>query len=286
VPARLLLLDDASATPTERWVERPFLTIGTDSGSDVLLATGGQEVRVYLQFREGRYEAFNKQAGEVRLGGRPVPAGTSAAWESGVELEAGGHRLRLVVEGDPAPGPRPLAAPSRPVREPIREQSRSSQATTPAPAAMPDAAPPPDRSRTIKLGVIFACLAASTLLVLRDRILPASTVAASDPEAVTALIEDAFKAEATAAKQPAAELRQRLVRRLQSAETAWLEGDEVVAAERYAALKRYLDGSRLAAKAKTSPADPGPAGAKPVAADWQARLAGHVDARLADPAGQ
>lgn len=285
MPARLLLLDDTSATPTEWWVERPFLTISTDSGSDLPLAAGGEEVRIYLQFREGRYEAFNKQASEVRLGGQPVPVGTSAAWEPGVELEAGRHRLRLVVEGDPAPGPRPLAAAPGPAREQAREPVRAAQAT-PAPMASLDAAPPADRSRTVKLGVIFACLAASTLLLVRDRILPSSSAAASDPEAVTAFIKEAFPAKTAdlqpgaakdvAAAEEAAELRRRLARRLQWAETAWLQEDYPLAADRYAALKRYLDASRL-------PAD---AGASPTQDDWRARLAGHVDGRLADLARQ
>ncbi len=285
MPARLLILEDASAPPTERWVERPFLTIGTDPGSDVPLAAGGDEVRVYLQFRDGRYEVFNKQAGDLRLGGRTVPAGTSAAWESDAELEAGGRRLRLVMEGDPAPGLRPLAAAPRSARERAREPE---QAGHPTPAAVtgPVVAPPPDRGQPVKIAVIFACLAASTLLLLRDRILPASTAAASDPEAVTALIMDAFQVEGVAANEPAAELEQRLARRLQWAETAWLQGDVAVAAERYAALKRYLDGSWLAATTKGPPTDAGAAGAKPAAADWQARLASHVDARLADLARQ
>lgn len=264
MPARLLLLDDASATSTERWIERPFLTIGTDPGSDLPLAAGGEEVRIYLQFRDGRYEAFNKQAGELRLGGRPVPAGTSAAWEPGAELEAGGHRLRLVVEGDPAPGTRPLAAASRPARAPMREPARPGQAT-PAPATGPEPGPPADRSQAVKLAVIFGCLAASTLLLFRDRILPAAAVAASDPEGVTALIMEGFAAQA-------AERNRRLAQRLQWAETAWLQEDYPLAVERYTALKRYLDGSRLDAVA----------GAGSAADDWQTRLAGHVDARLAD----
>jgi len=306
VPARLLLFDDGSATPTEQWIERPFLTIGTDSGSDVPLAAGGEEVRVYLQFRDGRYEAFNKQAGEVRLGGRPVLAGTSAAWEPGAELESGGHRLRLVVEGDPTPGTRPLAVAPRPAREPNREAVRSAQ-TTPAPVAGSDAAPPADRSQAVKLMVIFGCLAASTLLLFRDRILPPSAAVATDPEGVTSLIKEAFAAQATdqqpatakdttaadepdaakesaAADEPdaakesavAAELRRRLARRLQWAETAWLQGDYPLAAGRYTALKQYLDSSRLAVAA----------GAALAADDWRTRLAGHVDARLADLARQ
>ncbi len=293
MPARLLLLDDESASPTERWIERPFLTIGTDPGSDVPLATSGNEVQIYLQFRDGRYEAFNKHADEVQLGGRPVPTGTSAAWEPGVELEAGGHRLRLVVEGDPAPGTRPFAASPRPAREPNQESVRSAQAP-PAPAAGLDAARPADRSQAVKLAVIFGCLAASTLLLFRDRILPPSAAVATDPEGVTALIKEAFTAQATdqqpatakgttvadepdAAKEAAAaELRRRLARRLQWAETAWVQQDYPLAAERYAALKQYLDSSRLAVAA----------GAAPAADEWRTRLAGHVDARLADLARQ
>lgn len=279
MPARLLLLDDASATPTELWIERPFVVIGTDSGSDVPLTIGGEEVQIYLQFRDGRYEVFNKQSGEVRLGGRPVPLGTSAAWEPGVEFEVGRHRLRLVVEGDPAPGPRPLAAASRPVRELNREPARPGQAT-PAPTTGPDPGPPADRSQRVKLAVIVGCLAASTLLLFRDRIMPPSATAVSDPEGITSLIKDAFAAQTTdqqpaAAKEPA-DLRRRLARRLQWAETAWLQQDYPLAAERYTALKRYLDASRLAPAAEDSPA----------ADDWQTRLAIHVDARLADLARQ
>lgn len=292
MPARLLLLDDSSATPTEHWIERPFLTIGTDSGSDVPLAAGGEQVRVYLQFRDGSYEAFSKQAGEVRLGGRPVPAGTSAAWEPGVELEAGGHRLRLVVEGDPAPGPRPLAAAPRPAREANRKLVRSAP-TTPASVAGLDAAPPAERSQAVKLAVIFGCLAASTLLLFRDRILPPSAAVATDPEGVTALIKEALTAQVTdqqpasakgiiaadepdAAKEAAAELRRRLARRLQWAETAWLQEDYPLAAGRYTALKQYLYSFRLAVTA----------GAAPAADEWRTRLAGHVDDRLADLARQ
>ncbi len=281
MPARLLILEDASASQTECWVERPFLTIGTDPGSDVPLATGGDEVRVYLQFRDGRYEVFNKQTGHLRLGGRTVPAGTSAAWESDAELEAGGRRLRLVVEGDPAPGLRPLAAAPRSTRERAREPEQAGH-PTPAPVTGSVVAPPAARGQPLKIAVIFGCLAASTLLLLRDRILPASTAAASDREAVTTLIMDAFQVVGVEANEPAAALRRRLARRLQWAETAWLQGDVAVAAERYSALKRYLDGSWLAANTKGPPTDAGAAGVKPAADDWRTRLAGHVDARLAD----
>jgi hypothetical protein len=153
--------------------------------------------------------------------------------------------------------------------------------------------------------VIFGCLAASTLLLFRDRIQPPSAAAASEPEGVTALIREAFTVQATdqqsatakgttaaaepdatkeaaaeepnAAKESAvAELRRRLARRLQWAETAWLQGDYPLAAGRYTALKQYLDSSRLAVAA----------GAAPAADDWRTRLAGHVDARLADLARQ
>ncbi len=275
MPTRLLVLDEAAATSTERWIERPFLTIGTDSGSDVPLAAGGEEVRIYLQFRDGRYEVFNKHAGEVRLDGRAVPVGTSAAWEPGVEIEAGGHRFRLLVEGDPAPGPRPLASAPRPVREPLREPARAGQAM-PAPTAGQDPGPPADRSRAIKLAVIVACLAASSLLLVRDRILSPSAVKVSDPEAVTALIKDGFAAE-TRATGAAAELRHRLARRLQWAETAWLQGDYPLAAERYAAIKQHLAGFRLAKAAGANPAN---------VDDWQARLKAHVDARIADLPGE
>lgn len=146
----------------------------------------------------------------------------------------------------------------------MREPARPGQAT-PAPATGPEPGPPADRSQAVKLAVIFGCLAASTLLLFRDRILPAAAVAASDPEGVTALIMEGFAAQA-------AERNRRLAQRLQWAETAWLQEDYPLAVERYTALKRYLDGSRLDAVA----------GAGSAADDWQTRLAGHVDARLAD----
>lgn len=281
MPARLLIREDASAPPTERWVERPFLTIGTDPGSDVPLAAGGDEVGVYLQFRDGRYEVFNKQAGDLRLGGRTVPAGTSAAWDTDAELEAGGRRLRLVVEGDPAPGPRPLATAARSTRQRSREPDDAGQ-SAPAPVTGPAVAPAADNGKPMKLAVILACLAASTLLLLRDRILPATTASAFDPEAVTTLIQEALAGKAAAATDPADTLQHRLARRLQWAETAWLQGDEAAAAERYAELKRYLDGTRLDAIANRTPTDAQTTDAK-AAADWQARLVSHVDARLSSP---
>jgi hypothetical protein len=52
--------------------------------------------------------------------------------------------------------------------------------------------------------------------------------------------------------------------------------DYPLAAERYTALKRHMDAFRFGAVA----------GAGPAADDWQARLASHVVARLADLARQ
>lgn len=271
MPARLLIVDDAATEPVDRWIERPFLTIGSDAGSDVpLAAPDGEPLAVYLQFRDGRYEVFNKQAGEVVLAGRPVAPGRSAAWEPGTELVVGGRRLRLVVEGDPAPGPRPIAAAKRPAPPAASDVADRRAAVTQEPRDS-DAGPPRDRGRGLKMGVIFACLVACVLMLARDQ-LPSAAAGPTDPDTFAALVDEAFADGQAAAAGPADGTRRRLARRLQWAESAWLAGDRPVAAERFAALKRHLDGSRLA------PA----AGAEKNGDDWRRRLADHVDRRMTE----
>lgn len=264
MPARLVIVDASPAEQSERWIDKPFLTIGTAAGSDVPLGGDGDE-QVYVQFRDGRYEVFNKQAADIRLGGQPVPRGRSAAWEQAAELVIAGRRLRLDVDGDPTPVPRPDVAVPRPARRSAPE-AESQPKPAPDQTALPPAKPPAKAGgQGVKLLVIGACVAASALMLLKDR-LPLGTTAAPAParEEFTTLVTMAFDEKAGA--RTAAELQRRLARRLQWAEAAWLTEDWSTAGARYAALKRFIQNTQLTASA---PQD-----------DWRSRLAAMVDLRL------
>jgi hypothetical protein len=227
---------------------------------------------VYVQFRDGRYEVFNKQATDVRLGGEAILQGRSAAWEPSSELVVSGRRLRLEVEGDPTPAPRPDEAVARPVRRPTSE-AESRPRPSPDEAERPRAKPSAEgRGQGVKLLITGACVAASALMLFKDRLPLGKAVApATAVEDFTPLVAEAF-GEAAGSTDGAANLRQRLARRLQSAEASWLTGEWKTAGERYAALKRYLDSV-------------GPDGDASHAA-WRSRLVAHVDLRLAALATQ
>jgi len=262
MPARLVIVDASPAEQSERWIDKPFLTIGTAAGSDVPLGGDG-DVRVYVQFRDGRYEIFNKQATDVRVGNQAVVRGQSAAWEPFSELVVAGRRLRLEVDGDPAPGPRPDAAVAR---SPRRSAPAADSRSTPAPdqPVLPPTMPPAKAGgQGAKLLVIGVCVAASTLMLLKDR-LPVGTAEAPAREEFTTLVTMAFDEKVGAGT--AADLQRRLARRLQWAEAAWLTEDWSTAGARYAALKRFIQNTQLTASA---PQD-----------DWQSRLAAMVDLRL------
>jgi len=267
MPARIVIVDAAATEPPERWIEKPFLTVGTAAGSDVTIAAAaGTEAGLYVQFRDGRYEVFNKQASGVEVGGLPVPQGRSAAWEPGTELTVAGRRLRLEVDGDPTPASRPLAAAPVAARRSPRE---ADPRPAPAATARPGATPRPEQQRGkgvgLRLAVTIGCVAASALILLKDRLPTLGGGPVAETAGFDALVNEAFDTAATA--QPAADMRRRLARRLQWAEAAWLAGEWRLAGERYATLERYLAGSRFAADGADT---------------WRSRLAAHVNRRLAD----
>lgn len=265
MPARLVIIDAGPAEQPDRWIEKPFLTIGCAAGNDVPLGGEG-DAQVYVQFRDGRYEVFNKQAADIRLGGQAVPRGRSAAWEPAAELVIAGRRLRLDVDGDPTPAPRLDVAVPRPAR-----RAAPAAESRPQPAA-DRAADPADRPRAkpaggqgVKVLVIGVCAAASALMLLKDRLpVGKAEIPVLAPEEFTTLVTRAFDEKTGAGT--AAVLHRRLARRLQWAEAAWLAEDWSTAGARYAALKRYIETTQFTADAAEN--------------DWRSRLAAMVDQRL------
>lgn len=273
MPARLVISAGSGHPTSEVWIERPFLKVGAGGDADVRIQpTGGPlaDVAVYVQFRNSRYEVFNKECDEAVLGGRRIVRGESSPWSPHERLELGaGVRLDLVVDDDPSPRPR---AVGRRVSQPDAPVHAAPQAAAALNAHAATGRPPAGSARLngrqiLQLGVTAACVLACVLMMV---------VKQGGGTVVGGRQGDVFErlvAEGLAASGSDAALRNRLSTRLQAAEAAHLAGDSAAALARYEQIKRWLDPHR--------DARPQTADAASAEADFFQRLAAFVDSRVA-----
>ncbi|HEY1064781.1 MAG TPA: hypothetical protein VGE52_01670, partial [Pirellulales bacterium] len=206
-----------------------------------------------VEFRDGRYWLLNQSGQSLTLAGRSVAPHAESEWPAGAELGlANATRLRLVVEGDPAPVERPFHRPASvaPVSAGTVGAVAAAEAKAEAPsggAARPDE--PPKKSSAVVLaqfGVIVACALGIAAIIVFGGEEPASD---SDSGArLQSLVESGF-----ALEDP---LAQRLTRRLQSAEAAFRRGDRAASLRRFQELHQYLAARRSAGDAGSASPSP------------------------------
>jgi len=282
MPAKIAISAGSNGPEAEVWIERPFLKVGTAASNDIRLppsaGPAGSEITIYIQFRDGRYEIFNKDCDSATIDSRMIPRGESVPWPPRGTLGLGGGvEIELVVEGDPAPAqraavqsvhqssaPRPAAAATRPAEDAIPSKSASS----------PPAAGLSGR-QIAQLGVTAACLIACMLMVTVGR--DAGTAPHARGDDFDRLVADGLSEPASGNAGAtdtagAADTHRRLTRRLQAAEAAYLVGDVNVAISRYGQIKRWLDPGRGEWSAESPDA---------ANAAFLHRVAAFVDSRIA-----
>jgi len=252
MPSKLSIRDAHGGETTEMWIEKSFLTIGGGNDCDVCVASCDVAgPAVYVQFRDGGFEAFNKAASTATLAGRHLALGQRAPWLNGDLLAIGGGvELRLEIEGDASPAPRPIETAAS--RGPDRARP-SPDAQRPVTAAVTVAAAggPGLGTRVGQLLVTLGCVVAAALMLLGGFDAPSSSGIGGENEfdEVIRVFGDAGNPSAT----PASAKQIRLLQRLRAAEAAFRQKDVSTARERYVRLRRYMDSPSPAGGESTNP---------------------------------
>jgi hypothetical protein len=247
----------------EYWIEQPVLTVGSDRQCEVFLpSTDVPAEAALVEFRGSGYRVHNRSAGELRVAGRPLASAQSADWPAGQEIELpGGVRVQLLIDGSPAPSPRPLEPLS--IAEPLK--------TAVGDETRPAAAPAKTRSlgAVVQVAVIVVCVGLSAVVVIRGTHKEAPAGKPAEGPTLATLVEDGLKQNSESAR--------RLTLRLQLAEAAHVRGNDKLAASRYERLKDYLAGEL----AGDPPGDPATA-ASPQKPAFESQLYEFVQQRAAE----
>ena len=93
----------------DHWIESPVIRIGSHSDCDVrLLSNQVPPHALTVEYRKGQYTAFNRSESSLRKGSSEFAANTKSTWINGETMQFPGVAdLVLMIDRDPAPGPRP-----------------------------------------------------------------------------------------------------------------------------------------------------------------------------------
>jgi hypothetical protein len=256
MPAKLVISAGSSAPAAEVWVERSFLKVGTAAGNDVRVQPAAgvalADVAAYIQFRDGRYEVFNKDCAAAAIGPRSIPRGASAPWPAGERLRLeDAVEIDLIVDGDPTPAPRGIARETAPSASPRPAEHVPAPAQTARSVAdaAPRTAPRVGGRQMAQLVVTAVCLLACVLMVAAKK--RTGSAADTGNAVFDRLVSDVLSPPAPGDKAAASDGigddgRRLLVQRLQAAEAAFRTGDKKSARSRYEQIKRWLDPVRSA----------------------------------------
>lgn len=220
-------VDSGISVGTRHWIDRPVLRIGSDPQCDICLPSAGLAAHALtIEFREGVYRAYNRDATVVSVGSDLVKPGGVATWHHDATLVLPGDlRLVLEVDGDPRPAPRP---------ESLAEWSTTDSALTQADAsilagAATTAGESKKSSSLGQLAVIGICIATMAgLLTMRGGSGERSTPARPTFDAIV---------EASLARDDST---REIVRRLQYAQAALVRGHNKLARVRFLKLRDQL----------------------------------------------
>jgi hypothetical protein len=207
------------------WIDRSVLRIGSDPQCDVCLpSTEVAPHALTLEYRDGKYRAYNRGASPMTVGTVAVPPGASETWLPDQAVQLGGQ-MRLVLEtnGDPRPCPRPDAWSDN------GDGMEPAALTSPdAPAEAPDAIAKQSSSTMIQLAVIGVCvLAIAAFLTMGG----GEDTASPDRPTFEAIVEETLPGDGP--------LRS-LLPRLQYAQAALVRGNDQLARQRFLKLRDQL----------------------------------------------
>lgn len=229
MPAKLVIASGI-ATGTEIWIEDDVSRVGSDPKCQVCLRDAELAAHAAtLEYRGGDYILHNRGEGPIRLGVRELAGRASFTWQPGQELQLTSTLvLRLEVDGDPAPGPRPVARRRPETDEPTGDDQ--------ADAAVGAAAPPANRSKQLlQIGVIFLCFGGGAFMLLMDSSASSTLPSRNVTAEFSTLIKELSQEKASAELDP-----DTLRSVLQSARIAQLRGHQPRSQELYGHLRDVL----------------------------------------------
>jgi hypothetical protein len=104
----IIRVETGISAGTTYWIDRPVLRIGSDPNCEICLPTADVAPHALtLEYRDGKYRAYNRSPEPIRIGAAMVQQGATGVWggDQAVQLP-GDLRLVLQVDGDPRPSPR------------------------------------------------------------------------------------------------------------------------------------------------------------------------------------
>lgn len=130
----IISLRVSDAEPADFWVEKRVTRLGSDGGCDLQIpSTDVAGHAATVQFRDGQYVVYNRSESPFSLSGHKLPPGESGFWPEREALRlASGVELYLLVDGDPAPSPRPSDNEAIEHYRRIRHLERAEEAETAA----------------------------------------------------------------------------------------------------------------------------------------------------------
>lgn len=236
---------------TSYWIDRPVLRIGSDPQCEICLPSAELAPHALtLEFRAGEYCVYNRGAAPLVVDGATVEAGGKGMWRGDTSLElSGAVRLRLAIDGDPRPCPRPE---SRDERDDYLENS-SISAVVPNSKA-DDVAKGPSKA-LVQMGVIGLCVLGTMAFLMVGR---GGEAASQDRPTFESIVATSLASDEAASRAD--------LQRLQYAQAALVRGHHEHARERFLDLR-----DRLVRQIEATP-DEGQAGAE--------RMLNYVEYRL------
>jgi hypothetical protein len=210
------------------WIDRPVLRIGSDPQCEICLPSADLAPHALtLEFRDGRYRAYNRCAGPISVGRAAVQPGTSGAWQGDHTIQLPGDlRLVLEIDGDPRPSARP---------ETRMDDEFGSEDAAPH---MQEAGAPVETAKKkssntmVQLGVIGACiLGMAAMLTMRGS---EGSNAAADRPSFEAIVRS------TLDEKNDDDVSRALLPRLQYAQAALVRGHGQLARRQFLRLRDQL----------------------------------------------
>ena len=217
-------IESGISAGTSYWIDKPVLRVGSDPQCEVCLpSTDLAPHALTIEFRDGRYRAYNRSTSPVLVGAVNVQPGSAGELPPGQTVRLPGDlRLVLQIDGDPRPCPRPSDF--------RRDDEFDSESEVEPAGAAEEVATAKKSSKTlVQLAIIgFCVLGGGAFLALPES--EATTVTQEIPTFET-LVEESLAQGAPA--------RYRL-HRLQHAEAALVRGHAELAKARFTALRTQL----------------------------------------------
>ncbi|MEX2169134.1 MAG: hypothetical protein WD851_07475 [Pirellulales bacterium] len=217
-------IESGISAGTSYWVDKPVLRVGSDPQCEICLPSAELAPHALtVEFRDGRYRAYNRGATPVAVGGATVPPGGLGELSAGQTMQLPGDlRLVLQIDGDPRPCPRPSD---------LRRDDEfdAEPQTASADAAGEEAAGKKSSKTLVQLAVIGFCVLGGAAFLAMPDFEPAAAV--QEIPGFETLVEESLTLGDAAGDR---------LQRLQFAESALVRGHYPLAKARFSTLRNQL----------------------------------------------